>query len=122
MTRYQHAVAGVTQELAVFVATEDPVKLAVLTVRNTSSRRKRLSVFGYVEWRLGPPRSSEQRFVVTDVDPTTSTMLAKNTYNSEFPEAVSFFRASLPAASYTGDRAGFIGRNRSPQLAGCTVS
>jgi cyclic beta-1,2-glucan synthetase len=113
VTRYQHAVSGVTQELAVFVATEDPVKLAVLTVTNTSNRRKRLSVFGYVEWRLGPPRSSEQRFVVTDVDLTTNTMLAKNTYNSEFPDAVSFFRATLPPVSYTGDRAGFVGRNRS---------
>ena len=32
VTRYQHAVDGLTQELAVFVATEDPVKLSVLTL------------------------------------------------------------------------------------------
>ena len=66
VTRYQYAVAGVSQELAVFVAPEDPVKLAMLTVTNTSSRRSTISVFGYVEWCLGPPRAGEQRFVVTD--------------------------------------------------------
>ena len=35
VTRYQHAVAGLEQELAVFVAPDDPVKLAVLTLTNT---------------------------------------------------------------------------------------
>ncbi len=68
VTRYQHAIAGLRQELAVFVAVDDPVKLALLTVTNTSGRRRRISAFGYVEWCLGPPRSGEQRFVVTDMD------------------------------------------------------
>ena len=31
-------------------------------------RRRRLSVFGYVEWCLGPPRGGERRFVVTERD------------------------------------------------------
>ena len=36
VTRYQHAVAGIEQELTVFVAGEDPVKLAVLTLTSTA--------------------------------------------------------------------------------------
>ena len=38
VTRYQHSVAGIEQELMVFVPPEDPVKLAVLTLRNTVGR------------------------------------------------------------------------------------
>jgi cyclic beta-1,2-glucan synthetase len=113
VTRYQHAVAGVTQELAIFVSVDEPVKQALLTVTNTSGRRRRIGTFGYVEWCLGPPRSGEQRFVVTDVDPGTGAIVAKNAYNSEHPGAVSFFSASELPASYTGDRNEFIGRNRS---------
>ena len=113
VTRYQHAVAGMTQELAVFVPPDDPVKLALLTLTNTSDRRRRISVFGYAEWRLGPPRVGEHRFVVTDVDPMTGAMLATNTYNTEWAGALSFFRASEAPESYTADRIEFVGRNRS---------
>jgi cyclic beta-1,2-glucan synthetase len=112
VTRYQHAVAGLTQELAVVVATDDPVKVSMLTVTNTSGRRRRLGVFGYVEWRLGPPRSGEQRFVVTAADASTGGVFARNRYNDDFAGAVSFFRASDRPESYTGDRLEFIGRNR----------
>ncbi len=112
VTRYRYATADVTQELAVFVAPDDPVKLSLLTLTNTSERRVKVSVFGYVEWCLGPPRSGEQRFVVTDVDPAVSAILAKNTYNTDFAAAVSFFRASDAPAAYTADRTEFVGRDR----------
>src|SRR5204863_4278185 len=84
VTRYQHAVAGMQQQLAVFVAPEDPVKLAVLTLTNTTASRRRISVFGYVEWCLGPPRAGERRFVVTEMDDETGVLLARNKYNVEF--------------------------------------
>ena len=82
MTRYQHAIEGLEQELAVFVAPEDPVKLAVLTLTNTSPTPRHVSVFGYVEWCLGPPRTGERRFVVTEVDETTGAILARNPYST----------------------------------------
>ncbi len=112
VTRYQHAVDGLHQELAVFVAPEDPVKLAVLTLTNTSETRRRLSVFGYVEWCLGPPRPGERRFVVTEMDDEAGVMLARNAYNAEFGNSVAFWRATATPRSHTGDRAEFVGRNR----------
>ena len=112
VTRFQHAVAGVVQELAVFVAPDDPVKLALLTVTNDTDEPRRLSVFGYVEWCLGPPRSGERRFVVTDVDETAAVMLARNTYNTEFSSGTAFLHATDAPKSFTGDRTEFVGRNR----------
>src|SRR4029453_8735087 len=43
VTRYQHATAGLEQELTVFVPPDDPVKLAVLTLTNTSTVPRHLS-------------------------------------------------------------------------------
>jgi cellobiose phosphorylase len=111
-TRFQHAIAGLVQELVVFVPQDDPVKLAMLTLSNDSDYARRISVFGYVEWVMGPPRSGEQRFVVTEYDDASAALLARNTYNSEFRDAVSFLRATVSARSHTADRTEFVGRNR----------
>jgi cyclic beta-1,2-glucan synthetase len=112
VTRYQHAVAGIEQELAVFVSREDPVKLAVLTLTSTAAVTRRISVVGYVEWCLGPPRVGERRFVVTEMDEATGVLTARNNYNTEFGNSVAFYGATIPPRSHTGDRAEFVGRNR----------
>jgi cyclic beta-1,2-glucan synthetase len=112
VTRYQHAVVGLTQQLEVFVSPSDSVKVAMLTLTNTSSSTRRLSVFGYVEWSLGPPRLGERRFVVSEFDRAAGVILARNAYNSEFADQVAFWRATGPARSYTCDRGEFVGRNR----------
>jgi len=110
-TRYEHAVAGLEQELEVFVAPDDPVKLSVLTLKNTSSETRRLSVFGYVEWCLGPPRPGDRRFVVTEVDGASPAIFARNAYNGEFSARVAFWHATETPRSYTCDRGDFIGRH-----------
>jgi cyclic beta-1,2-glucan synthetase len=112
VTRFAHAIAGLQQELAVCVAPDDPVKIAVLTLTNTGTQARHISVFGYVEWCLGPPRAGEQRFVVTEFDQGGNVLLAHNRYNTECAERVAFWRATTPLRSYTGDRTEFIGRNR----------
>ena len=106
VTRFQHASTGSQQELAVCVAPDDPVKLSLLTLTNTRSAPRRLSVFGYVEWALGPPRAGERRFVVTERDePDRRDLVARNAYNTEFKDRVAFWHATEPVASFTCDRA-----------------
>jgi len=117
VTRYEHAVADVRQELAIFVAPEDPVKLAVLTLTNATEVRQRISVFGYVEWCLGPPRAGERRFVVTEMDDATGVMLARNAYNADFSGSVAFWRAAIPVFSSRDMLGSAIGMNmRSPSF------
>jgi cyclic beta-1,2-glucan synthetase len=115
LTRFEHAVNGLRQSLEVFVDPEEPVKILRLTLTNDGASPRRLSVFGYVEWVMGPPRAGEQRFVVTERDETTGALLARNHYNAEFSEAVSFWRSSEPVSSFTCDRTEFVGRNRTLQ-------
>jgi cyclic beta-1,2-glucan synthetase len=111
-TRYSHSVSGLEQELTVTVAPDDPVKLAILTIENREDRARQLTVFGYVEWCLGPPRPGDHRFVTTNPDPQSGTIFAANVYNTEFRDRVAFLRATARPLSFTCDRTEFIGRNR----------
>jgi cyclic beta-1,2-glucan synthetase len=112
-SRFEHTSEGLEHDLTVVVPPDDPVKLAILTIVNTSDTARRISLFGYVDWRLGPPREEDRRFVVTEAHAETETILARNSYNAEFGGRVAFWRATEAAQSYTCDRGEFIGRHRS---------
>src|SRR6185503_9739094 len=88
------------------------VKLSLLTLTNTSATPRRLSIFGYVEWTLGPPRAGDRRFVVSERHEASGTIRARNAYNTEFKDRVAFWQSSAPVQSFTCDRGEFIGRNR----------
>ena len=112
-TRYQHATLGLVQDLVTSVDPSDPVKTSLLTLTNTSSDVRRISVFGYVEWCLGPPTGMGRRFVVTEFDGTTGALLARNAYNQDFRDSVAFMHGTEAPSSYTCDRTEFLGRHGS---------
>ena len=112
VTRFSRAARGIAQELAVFVARDEPVKLSLLSLTNRSDRPRRLTIFSYNEWLLGPPIASGPRFVATERDDETGAVLARDLFSQERTR-VAFAAASEPLVAATGDRLEFIGRNGS---------
>ncbi len=111
---FTHAEDGIDSELWVYVALDAPVKFAVLKVRNKSGRVRRLSATGYVEWVLGEQRPKSMMHVVTEIDPDSGALLARNAYNADFGDRVAFFDVDDATRSFSGDRTEFIGRNGTP--------
>ena len=110
---FEHTEDGIVTELWVYVAIDAAVKFSVLKVRNRSGRPRRLSATGYVEWVLGDLRPKTTMHVITEVEAKSGALLARNSYNTEFPDRVAFFDADDAARSVTGDRTEFLGRNGS---------
>ena len=60
-----------------------PIKISRLKIKNVSGRRRRLSVTAYMEWVLGPSRAACAPYIVTEIDPETGALLARNPWRME---------------------------------------
>jgi cellobiose phosphorylase len=108
---FEHVEDGIRSEVWVYVATDASIKFTVLKVKNESGRSRRLSATGYVEWVLGDLRSKTAMQVITEIDPKTGAIFARNRYNSEFADQTAFFDTGEATRTVTGDRTEFLGRN-----------
>lgn len=114
---FAHRETGIDTELTVLVAEHAPVKIAILTLSNTSGRTRKISVTGFVEWTLGESRSKSAMHVVTRSSMTGlgCGVLANNFYSSNGSDRTAFFALTGVHCSVTGDRREFLGRNGSPR-------
>ena len=103
---------GIRSELWIYVSINEPVKFAVLKIRNNSERRRRrLSLTSYSEWVLGESRQKCATHVTTEIDAQTNALFARNPFNTEFEGRVAFVASTELARSHTGNRTEFLGRN-----------
>jgi cellobiose phosphorylase len=110
---FEHEEDGVRSELWVYVALDASVKFSVLKLSNHSGRPRKLSATAYVEWLLGDLREKTMMHVVTESDPGSGALFARNSYNTEFPNQVAFFDLDDSERGVAGDRSEFLGRNGS---------
>ena len=108
---FEHTQMGISSELWTFVALDAPVKLMVVKVRNHSGRTRRLSVTGYWELVLGQWRHANLMHVVTEIDPRTGALFARNVFNREFATKTVFLNVADAGRSFTANRTDFLGRN-----------
>jgi cyclic beta-1,2-glucan synthetase len=110
-SRFEHNAYDVALELVQYVPLEDPIKISRLTLRNTSERTRRLSVTAYVEWVLGPSRAASALSIVTETDPKTGALFARNPWNITYGSRVAFADLRGAQTACTGDRREFLGSN-----------
>ena len=109
---FEHDEEGIHSELCTFVALDAAIKYSVIRLRNDSVLPRRLSATGYVEWVLGDLRAKSSMHVITELDPDSGALFARNAYNTEFGGRVGFFHVDAHTRTITADRTEFIGRNR----------
>ncbi len=112
-SRFEHTSHGIALELLQFVPVQGSVKISRLILENLSDRKRRLSVTAYAEWVLGVSRSGSAAHVVTEIDPATRALFARNAWNGEFADRIAFADLGGRQTSWTGDRVEFLGRNAS---------
>jgi cyclic beta-1,2-glucan synthetase len=110
---FEHYENGISSELSTYVAMDAPVKFVVVKLRNHSRRARRLSLTGYWELVLGEWRHANLMHIVTETDPHSGALFARNAYGRECANRVVFAQVSELARTTTGNRTGFIGRNGS---------
>ncbi|MHB1271400.1 MAG: GH36-type glycosyl hydrolase domain-containing protein [Rhodanobacter sp.] len=108
-SRFDTDAHGIELELTQCVPTTDTLKLSRLRLRNRSSRPRRLSVTGYVEWALGANGSTPAPFVLTSRDERSGALFARNRWRADFGGRVAFFDLAGAQHSVSGDRAELLG-------------
>ena len=112
-SQFEHTAYAINSTLRTFVALDAPLKYVVVNVRNDSNVTRTLSVTGYVEWVMGDLRAKSAMHIVTERDPASGALFARNAYNSDFSSRVGFFHVHGKETAFTCDRTEFVGRNRS---------
>ena len=110
---FDHTSHGIALELLQFVPLADSLKISRLKLVNRSNDTRRLSITHYVDWVLGNQRTRTAPFIVTDFEPSTAALLARNPWRTEFQSRVAFTHVGAAQRTYTADRAEFIGRHGS---------
>jgi cellobiose phosphorylase len=108
---FEHAESGIYSELTTYVTMDASVKLVVVKLHNQSKRPRRLSLTGYWELVLGEWRHANMMYIVTETDPHTGALFARNAYGRECANRVVFLQVSETERTLTGNRSEFIGRN-----------
>jgi cellobiose phosphorylase len=110
--------AGLAHRTSVFVAAEAPLQVTLISIANRSGRPRRLSLFAWRRLVLGGLASETARFVVSDRDPGSGALLARNPAAGPWAKAVAFAAAvaSAPVADEraSGDGRAFLGASNDP--------
>jgi cyclic beta-1,2-glucan synthetase len=112
-SRFEHTSHGIELDLLQFVPLEDSIKVSRLKIVNRSADARQLSVTHYVDWVLGNQRSKTAPFIVTEIEPKTAALLARNPWGTDLSSRIAFMDMAGRQRACTADRAEFLGRHGS---------
>lgn len=114
-TEFEHHSHGLEEKMIIIVAQSDPIKLLSVELKNTTDRKRSLSLTYYLEWVLGVQREANVPYIITEWDDSSQSLLARNAYQETFRGRIAFLKVHTPGVvleqSWTGDRTEFLGQN-----------
>ena len=115
-TTFRRTTPGLDQELVQFVPRHGAVKISRLSITNTGTALRRLSLVAAVQWVLGVLPGDSAQSIQTSRDASTGAIFARNPLAGEFADLIAFATLIGPdghATDLTADRAAFLGRHGS---------
>ena len=120
---------GIETELLTFVPIDEPMEVWNLTLRNTTRKARKLSLFTYLEWGLGASpdwhREFHKCFIETSYDNRLAALFATKRlwevptenghWNTGWPY-IAFHASSIKPASFDADKESFLGMYRDQQM------
>ena len=106
-TAYEHSHYGIEAELLSFVPTKGTVKINRLRLKNTSGKKRMLSLTYYVQPVLGISPQFTAGHIQTQA--CDDVLLIRNRYSEMLASKVCFLDCSEKTRSFTGDRKEFFG-------------
>lgn len=115
-SRFACEYAGLLQETTLFVHRDDPLRILHLTLVNTETVSRTLTIFSYQRLVMASQPSAESA-IVTAYHERLEVLTAINPQAGDFAGGIVFAGALVSGAeieelSHTGDRCAFIGRHR----------
>ncbi len=126
-TVFEHTSHELSQEITMFMARDEPVKLTRLRLVNQSGRSRRLSLFSYLHWALGGLVGETASAITTTYCGDEQAIRATNPHREHYAEYVAFSSVAVNSStscdtSYSCDRATFLGRNGDTNAPAAIVS
>ena len=121
-SRFEHSAHGIELDLLMYVPMGDPIKISRLKIHNTSQSTRRLSIAAYAEWVLGTSRGASAPFILTDLDPGTGALFARNPWDAAFGSRVAFADLAGRQLQWTADRGEFLGRHGTLEMPAALAS
>jgi len=111
-SRFVHVVNDMHCELLLSIAPRERVKFACLKLRNLGTQDRQLSVVSFAELELGVSRERTHLHIWTAIDEATGAIVARNSFQEDYPNQAVALHVLGKADSVTGDRTDFLGRDR----------
>ncbi len=108
-TSFEHSSHGIIQSLSQFVPTDDPVKISLISLKNSTENKCSLAITYYVRPVMGVNEQVTAMHIITKQDESGALTIV-NPYNEEFSGRIAFMDVSENTRSVTGDRKEFFGR------------
>lgn len=107
--KYLHSNSGINQENTVFIPKEDPVKINILHLDNTTPNKRKYKIIYYIKPTLGEDELLSNEYIDLEYEKNNNIIYAKKIYNNEFVGEFAFISSSEEIKSYTGDKKFFLG-------------
>lgn len=105
--KYKHTSMDILQELNVFVAKEDNVKINLLNLKNLAPKKKKIKLVYYIKPTLGEDEILSNSYIETENKESSNTIIMKNRIFDK--EQYAYISCSEKIGSYTGNKQFFIG-------------